>query len=103
MGACSGGEFVGEVFVDLADASGVGEGAWVVHAVGHGEVFGVVGDGDEAEASTDGGFGHLADGAGTVGLGGVHVDVAVDVGQGDEVREQRAGGRDILEAHLSRR
>ena len=70
--------------VDLADAGGVGEGALVVHAVGHGEVFRVVGDGDVAAAACDGGLGHLADGAGAVGLGGVHVDVAVEVGEGDE-------------------
>jgi hypothetical protein len=48
----------------------------------------VVGDGDVAEAAGDGGFGHLADGGGAVGLGGVHVDVAADVGEGDEMRER---------------
>jgi hypothetical protein len=76
--------------VDLPDAGGVGEGAVVVHAVGHGEVFGVVGDGDVAETAEQGGFGHLAYGAGAIGLVGVHVEVAADIGEGDESRERAA-------------
>ena len=70
----------------------MGKGASVVHAVGHGEIFGVVGDGDVAAAAEDGGFSHLADGAGAVGLGGVHVGVAVEVGEGDELRKRVGGG-----------
>ena len=70
----------------------MGEGAGVVEAVGHGEVFGVVGDGDVAEATGEGGFGHLADGVAAVGGVGVHVEVAADVGEGDEVREGVGGG-----------
>ena len=58
----------------------VGEGACVVEAVGHGEGFGVVGDGDVFEAAGEGGFGHLADGVATVGGVGVHVEVTADVG-----------------------
>ena len=77
--AALGCELFGEVVGDFADAGGVGEGAVVVHAVGHGEIFGVVGDGDVVEAAGDGGFGHLADGVGAVGLGGVHVEVAAEV------------------------
>ncbi len=73
--------------VDFADALDVGEGALVVEAVGHGEVLGVVGDGDVSEAAGDGGFGHLADGVAAVGGVGVHVEVAADVGEGDEVGE----------------
>ena len=52
----------------------------VVEAVGHGEVLGVVGDGDVLVAAGDGGLGHLADGVAAVGGGGVHVDVAANVG-----------------------
>ena len=82
--------------VNLPDAGGVGEGARVVHAVGHGEELGVVGDGDVAAAAEDGGFGHFADGAGAVGLMGVHVDVAVEVGEGDKVgKGVRCGGFEL--------
>ena len=70
--------------IHVADAGGVGEGAGVVHAVGHGEVLRVVGDGDVAETAGEGGFGHVADGAGSVGLEGVHVEIAADVVAGDE-------------------
>ena len=77
--------------VDLADALDVGERAGVVEAVGHGEIFGVVGDGDVGEAAGDGGFGHLADGVAAVGGVGVHVQVAANVGEGDE-RGQGVGG-----------
>ena len=79
------------LFVDLADAGGVGEGSLVIHAVGHGEVLAVVGDGDVLAAAKDGGFGHFADGDGAVGLEGVHVDVAVEVGEGDECGEAALG------------
>ncbi len=56
-------------------------------AVGHGQVFGVVGDGDVFVASGEGGFGHFADGVAAVGLYCVHVDVTADVGLGDELGE----------------
>ena len=82
----------GHFVVDLADAGSVGESAGIVHAVGHGEIFGVVGDGNVAATAEYGGFGHFADGAGAVRLGGVHVDVAVEVGEGDELREGVSGG-----------
>ena len=78
--------------VDFADGLDVGEGALVVEAVGHGEVFAVVGDGDVFEAAGEGGFGHLADGVAAVGGVGVHVEVAADVGERDEVREGVGGG-----------
>ena len=65
--------------VDLADARDVFEGALLVEAVGHGQVFGVVGDGDVLIAARQGGVGHLADGVVAVGGGGVHVHVAADV------------------------
>ncbi len=77
--------------VHLPHAGGVGERATVVHAVGHGEVLAVVGDGDVAAPARKGGLGHLADGAGAVGLGRVHVDVAVEVGERDELRQSACG------------
>ncbi len=52
----------------------------------------MVGDGDVAEAAGEGGFGHLTDGVASVGGVGVHVEVAVDVGAGDEVGEGMGGG-----------
>jgi len=78
--------------VYFADALDVGEGAGVVEAVGHGEVFAVVGDGDVGEATREGCFGHLTDGVAAVGGVGVHVEVAADVGDCDELREGVIGG-----------
>ena len=63
-------------FVDFADAFDVLEGALFVEAVGHGQVFGVVGDGDVLVAVRERGVGHFADGVVAVGGGGVHVHVA---------------------------
>ena len=68
------------------------EGAFVVEAVGHGQVFGVVGDGDVLKAAGEGGFGHFADGVAAVGGGGVHVHVAADVGRLDEAGQGVVGG-----------
>ncbi len=78
--------------VDFADGFDVGESALVVEAVGHGEIFAVVGDGDVGQAAGKGGFGHLTDGVATVGGVGVHVEVAADVCAGDEVGEGVGGG-----------
>ena len=47
----------------------------------------MVSDGDVTAAAGEGGFCHFADGAGAIGLDGVHVEVAEDVGEGDEVGE----------------
>jgi len=80
-------ELLLEFGVDLSDALDVGQGAGVVEAVGHGEVFAVVGDGDVGEAAGEGGFSHLTDGVAAVGGFGVHVEVAANVGKCDEVRE----------------
>ncbi len=85
-------ELLVELGGDLADFGGVEQGAAVVHAAGHGEELGVVGDRDVFEAAEDGGFGHGADGVGAVGLEGVHVDVAAEVGADDQVRERVGGG-----------
>ena len=73
--------------VDLAYAGGVRKRTAVIHAIGHGEVLAVIGDGDVASAPCNRGFGHLADGAGAVGLGGVHVDIAVKVRERNELRQ----------------
>ena len=78
--------------VDFADVLDVCESAGIVHAVGHGEIFAVVGDGDVGQAASESGFGHLADGVAAVGGVGVHVEVAADVGERDEVRESVGGG-----------
>ncbi len=85
-------QFVLELGVYFADEFDVGQGAGVVEAVGHGQVFAVVGDGDVGEAAGEGGFGHLTDGVAAVGGVGVHVEVAADVGQGDELGEGVGGG-----------
>ena len=47
----------------------------------------MVSDGEVFVASGECGFGHFADGVAAIGFDGVHVDVAADVGLGDEVRE----------------
>ena len=70
--------------VDFADALNVFERALLVEAIGHGQVFGVVGDGDVLVAAGQRGLGHLADGVVAVGGGGVHVHVALEVGRLDE-------------------
>ena len=80
----------------------MGEGALVVEAVGHCQVFGVVGDGDVFVAAGEGGFGHLADGVAAVGGDGVHVEVAADVGLGDEVGQACVRGRPRFLLQFSR-
>ena len=67
--------------------------ALVVEAVGHGQVFGVVGDGDVAVTHGEGGLGHFADGVVTVGGGSVHVQVAADVGCVDQPGQGVTGCR----------
>ena len=57
------------------------ERALFVQAVGHGQVLGVVGDGDVSVSAGQGGLGHLADGVVAVAGRGVHVHVAADVGR----------------------
>ena len=78
--------------VNLPDLFDVCESSFVVESVGHGEVFAVVGDGDVGQATGQGGFGHLADGVASVGGFGVHMEVAADVGKGDEVGQGMGGG-----------
>ena len=64
-------ELFGQLVGLFANARGVQKRAAVVHAVGHGEELGVVGDGDVFQAAGYGPLGHFADGLGTVGLEGV--------------------------------
>ncbi len=81
------------------------EGALFVEAVGHGEVLGVVGDGDVLVAAGERGVGHLADGVAAVAGGGVHVHVAADVGERDDAGQRVcSGGFDFAQvlAHLGR-
>ena len=77
----------------------------LVQAVGHGQVLGVVGDGDVLVAAGQGGIGHLADGVVAVGGGGVHVHVAADVGRLNEPGKAAVRGTlDLAQvlAHLGR-
>ena len=64
------------LLVDFADVLHVLEGALLIEAVGHGQVFGVVSDRDVLEAAVDRGLGHFGDGVSAVAGRGVHVDVA---------------------------
>src|SRR5277367_6197331 len=89
-------KIVGEFAFDLANGGDVGEGALVVEATSHSQVLGVVGDGHIFVAAGESGLGHLADGVAAVGGDGVHVDVAANVGLGDEVGEaMRQGGLEL--------
>ena len=64
------------LLVDFADAGDVFEGALLIEPIDHGQVFGVVGDGDVLQTALDSGFGHLRDGVVSVTCGRVHVHVA---------------------------
>ncbi len=80
------------VAVDLAHLAGEGHHALFIQPVGHGERLGVVGDGDVLVAERAGGFGHLFQRGAAIGLGGVHVEVAADVGQLDQLGQAAFGG-----------
>ena len=82
-----------QLSVDLADALHVLQGAGVVEAVGHGQIFGVVGDGDVVVAAGDAGLGHFADGVFAVGGVRVHVHVAANVLLLDEAGQAMLFGR----------
>src|SRR5579883_100445 len=71
-------------FFHLADVAGVLDGALVVEAKGHSEVFSVVGDGEIFITASEGGLGHFANGVFAIGDVGVHVDVAANVFKFDE-------------------
>ena len=63
------------------------QGARIVQAIGHGQVLGVVGDGDVGQPAGQRRVGHLADGVAAIGGLGVHVQIAANVGEGDELRQ----------------
>ena len=73
--------------VDLADALHVGQRARIVEAVGHGQVLRVVGDRDVAQPARQRRLGHLADGVAAVGGLGVHVQIAANVGERNQLRQ----------------
>ncbi len=72
------------LLVHFTDAADVFERALFIEAVGHGQVFGVVGDGDVLIAPGECGVGHFANGVVAIGGGGVHVHVAFDIGRFNE-------------------
>ena len=91
--------------VHRADALDVFERPLLIQAVGHGQVFRVVGDGDVLVAASQRGLSHLADGVVSVGGIGVHVQVAAQVGLLNEPGQRVAGGSLNLAqvlAHLGR-
>ena len=63
------------------------EGAFFVEAVGDGDGFGMVGEGDVFVAERARGCGHFFDGIFAVGGGGVHLQIAANVVERDELRE----------------
>ena len=86
--------------------------ALVVETIRYGDGFGMVGDGDVFVAEGFGGGGHFFDGVFSIAGGGVHLEVALDVAEFDELGEfvffggfDFAGvfaqfGRDEVEAEL---
>ena len=87
-----------ELSFDGANALDVLDRALVVEAVGEGQVLRVVGDGHVLVAMLLGGRGHFFDGVAAVGFDGVHVDVALQVGLGDQVGQGVGfGGIDFTE------
>ena len=75
------------VLIQLAHSLGERDGACFIQAVGHGESFRVVRDGDVFVAQGAGGFGHFLQRGAAVGFGGVHMQVAADVGKLHQFRE----------------
>ena len=70
----------GERFVEPVDLPPLPQQSFLVEPAGHRHPLPVVGDGDVLEPTGDRGPDHLAERALTVGGGGVHVEVAADVG-----------------------
>ena len=73
--------------VQFANMLGESDRAFFIQAVGHGESFGMVRDGDVFVAQRAGRFGHLFERGAAVGLGGVHVQIAADIGELDQLRQ----------------
>ena len=76
-----------DVLVGGANSGDVFDRTFVVESVGEGQVLGVVSDGHVLIAARFGSLGHLFDGIAPVGLDGVHVDVALQIGLGKQLRE----------------
>src|SRR5215469_14635980 len=74
-------------FFSFTDFFDLLHGAALVETVGDGDGFGMVGEGDVFVAEFAGGFGHLFDGMFAVGGSRVHLKVAANVGEGDELGE----------------
>ena len=81
--------------VELAHLRGESHGAFLIQAEGHGEGFGMIGDGDVFVAALARGFGHFFERGAAVGLGGVHVHVAADLAQFDQFGQAAFGGGSI--------
>src|SRR4029077_18213467 len=65
-------------------------------AVGDGDGLGMVGQGDVAVAKVAGGGAHFLDGVFAVGGVGMHLEVATNVGEGEELGEMAGfGGFDL--------
>ena len=73
------------VAIQIAHLLGERDGALFVQAVGHGQRLGMIGDGDVLVAQRAGGLGHFFERGAAVGFGGVHVQVAADVGELDQL------------------
>ncbi len=71
--------------IDLAHAPRELHHALFIEPVGHGERFGVVGDGDVLVAVLARRLGHFLERGAAIGLGGVHVQVAADVARAPPV------------------
>ena len=73
--------------IQLAHLLGESDGALFIQAVGHGERLGMIGDRDVFVAQRVRGLGHFFERRAAVGFGGVHVQIATDVGQFDQLRQ----------------
>ena len=85
-----------DLLIGGANARDMLHGAFVIEAVGEGQVLGVIGDGDVLVAALFRRFGHFVDGALAVGLDGVHVDFAAKVsGRNQLWQPVLSGGFDL--------
>ena len=89
---------VAELVAYGANALDVFDRALVVEAVGESQILRMVGDGHVFVAVLFGGCGHFFDGVASVGFDGVHVDVALQVGLGDQIGQSVGlGGVDFAQ------
>ena len=79
-----------------ADAAGLLERAPLVEPVGHRQRLAVIGDRDVGEAGVAGGARHRLGIGAAVGGGGVHVQIAAQIGEASRARQGAAlGGLDL--------